>query len=1113
MAQLPDVDNPEYGYFYTPVPEEIVSYIINLLSAKNESIVFNVHASAIFYNDEESKEIHMPSSGSIVLDPDMDDLVHIIENKIDLSHDPDRVEVVEGSGWSIDTRTLRYWFNVFPCQPNPTPSPTERNTSDYEDSEYGTYNSDIPEEEGIKVPPRIANTFILAIIEHEWRKDRINENSKLPRAKAAKVGTLLNYANVHRPNLHNDEAMFKKFTMQDVANWHWRWKVFNIRIFSLRGNVLYAKKMDTEDWIDMYMNSNREFALVLKLNALFQRSLNRHLCENCYTFHRDPEHCVLKIVESFTEDVHIAEYPRGRHGLVTYSDFECVLENLNPEDDPDDLEYVANHTISGWAAATVNKWEQLQEIEFQNGIDVPETQLIKNYINYLFKLAFKYCFEGVGTGRLSLDCKICGEDITDQNFVNGRNFINAEIGCYHEECWLDRKNSLFVFFHNFRGYDSHFVISKIVTTMKVMYISATSIEKLNMIVCSQSSEHGVVQITFKDTFNFFTCSLAKCVSMIEDWRYTPVSSRNAKGVFPYDWFDNIDKLNATELPPPPWKNRLTNTMQDHEAAFKEWNEHGFNNFAQYHDFYMVNDTTQLTDAFEEFRRTCLSEFNLDPVYFQGAPGYTWYLGLTSNEDLFKIITDKKIYLEIQSHIRGGVSQVMHRYANVEDKLNESIFFLDVNSLYSKCMTYKMPGRYLRKITELPDNWEQLYASGGKECGLLLVDFYYPQHLHDRDFAYPMAPHEYNDKLCTTFLPKEKYMVHSELLKFYMDRGMVLEKFHYGYIFEQDYTLRDYVQNNIEKRRHTQSEVMKTLYKLLNNSLYGKTCENVFKYREFKVLNEEYSGDMMVQKNPDLVYAKQFLSFYNNETSKWHFLSEFPPNKVKLNKPIQIGFTILEFAKREIYNFLITVIEELGSLNVLPMYTDTDSIMFLCKFPEPYKVFYNNEKIRPFLDFEKVPESWGVKTFDTDKQSGLWSPEANGKEIVEYVGLRSKTYAYRFRDNTEVLKNKGIPKSAMIADSEQTRPLDKIRLEHYKKAIMEGEQYKITHFHIGSKQHYVTTKRVYKLGLSGNDQKRTILADRQHTLPFGYAGLIFANSVVDKDDPDLFEGWRHANVVL
>lgn len=1071
MASTPDIENAQFGYYVTPVFEEVIAYVHEILRKFNCSCIFVLHTSAIFECDGEREELHMAAYQPVVLDPANPFIDDIMENQHGLCFDNDQYEDKRASDCNLVPGTHRFWFKILRCQPNPDPNQTSQNTSEQD----GDDNNDDEDEDRPRSPVyrMYSNTFLLSIGEYFLRKNDI----PVPRVLLLKHKAIEEWVLQNMPALFTSDDLHEPMTLQDVPEWHFERQILNIRIFSMFGNVLYAKKFnDSENWIDLYLNSKRTFALVLKLNALFKRGLDRVLCKDCHTFHRTEGNCKLKVVQSDNEQVVMRKVPHGRHALVAYSDFESIIKDDN------------YHETSGWACCVIDRHHHMTKMEWENA-KTHTGSLIESYLEFLFMTAKE--FTTSGDNRETEKCQICDKIITDNEYIIGRNFMNGRPGNHHVKCWHELPNCLFVFFHNFRGYDSHFLIKDIVKTCQVLGMQATSMEKFNMIRIT-SENHPLIKICFKDTFNFFTCSLAKCISMVENWIYTPENSRYAKGTFPYDWFDSFDKLDATELPPAPWINKLSNSVIDHEPAFKEWRQHGFTNFAQYHDFYMTNDTMQLADAFEEFRRTCVDEFDTDPVHFQGAPAYTWYLGLRNNPKLFKVITDKKIYLDIQSQIRGGVSQAMVRYCNVEDKPEESMFFLDVNSLYSKCMTYKMPGRYIERLEELPNNWQELYCEEGKFCALINVDLIYPEHLHDRDWAYPLAPHKFNERLCTTLLRKENYLVHSELLQFYLDRGMLIEKVNYLYVFEQDYTLRDYVQNNIEKRRHTKSEVMKTLYKLLNNSLYGKTCENVFKYRKFEV--HEDNTTQGGQVNPFLYSAKNVIMYDDK------YLCEMQVDTVKLNKPIQIGFTILEFAKREIYRFLAQIQDHFGQ-RVIPLYTDTDSLLFWCDFKEPWKEFYNSP-LMPYLDFEKVPDSWGVKTNDTDKQSGLWSPEADGKEIIEYVGLRSKTYCYRFRDNKLVIKNKGIPKSAMVTKEDDT-PREKITIEHYRQALFHGTEYKISQYAIRSEKHQVQTKYLYKLGLSANDLKRSVLPDRTHSLPYGYKGELFKDKVADADDPDKF----------
>lgn len=1071
MASTPDIDNPLFGYYVTATPEEIITYCSAVLRKFRTSCVFIIHSSAIFEKDGEEKELHLPILRPVILDPQMPEAImaEFVENQIWLSAETEFYENMDGSGWNLVPGTARYWFKIHPCQPNNGGNPNSRNVSNYDDDQQE--DDDRPRS---PIQRYYTNNILYAIVEHYARKAGLT----VPRVLDLKRAFLKEY---NRNYLHffTDDDFDIDMDLINLPDWHFEMKLFNIRVFSMRGNVLYAKKFDenNDEFIDMYYNSNNQLSYIVNLWTLFKKKHEYRFCMRCYQWKNQNHSCEQKKIASKKEDVKLPDIPLGRAGIVGYADFESYIVESG------------HHYISGWACLFINKSNEIYDSHFTNLLE--NDHLVEGFLEYCMETAKTYAVDD--DGHESIECKICNNPMTnDDEMVIGRNFINGNQGSHHKACWMHPKNSMYVFFHNFRGYDSHFIIEEIVKNYKVDMLSATSMEKFNVISVIHPANE-LIRICFKDTFNFFTCSLAKCVSMVEDWRYTPEPDRASKGIFPYDWFDNFEKLNATSLPPGPWYNKLTSTIVDSRPAEEDWEKYGFDRFSQFHDHYMMTDVYQLADVFEEFRRTCIQEFDTDPVHFQGAPGLTWYLGLCQNIKLFKIIRDPEVYMDIQNGIRGGIAQAMVKYVNVENKPDESMFFLDVNSLYSKCMTYKMPGKYLGRSDQLPDNWKDLYNENTEKTAIMVVDLIYPAHLHDRDWAYPLAPHKYNDRLCTTFKRREKYMIHAELLDFYLNRGLILEKFHYLYEFNQDYTLREYVNGNIEKRRHTNSEVMKTLYKLLNNSLYGKTCENVNKYRKFEVIEDQsLLEDDRSPFNSDLADCLNFLMCGDN------MLVEKQVNEVILNKPIQIGFTILEFAKREIYRFLAAIQDHFKD-QVTPVYTDTDSLLFWCNFDKPWEKFYNSP-LQIYLDFEKTPPEWNTPMHDTDKVSGLWSPEAGGKEIVEYCGLRAKCYCYRFRDNSTVIKNKGVPKAAMIGDDDET-PRERITMEHYKKALFERQTYKVAQFAIRSFRHKVITQEQYKLGITALDLKRALTFDQAITLPFGYQGERFSDIVADRDDPD------------
>lgn len=1049
MALHLDPGHVEYGYFYTDDFEKLCEYVLDLILIKEESIITILHASANFVKGNDIKELHMPRKVRHIWDPDQS-IYHfnfIMNNDKYLVEDLENYENFESSDYTYIPGTITYFIKIFPCQPNPSLSPSRINSSDMSDD-------DSQENRPIK-----HNSFIIALGTYFYKKDSINKNKKLSHIKIRRNTQIINYINQWFPEFAG--YVYSKFDLDFLARWHKSLNKYNIRVFSMRGNILYAKRRNNEEspWIDFYLNSQREFALIKSLNAIMKKRSDYHFCDNCWVWHATPNCTKSKITYLVErEDINLPEVPEGRHPLVCYADFECTTSEP--------------HDVSGFSCVAIKKNGEIYMEHTENVLEVQGTSIIDDFIKFLFHIADTYSvFTGFGTE----ECTICGERIVPgQNFVNKRNFTNGLKGSSHKECWQHAKNTMVVFFHNFRGYDSHFVMREIISNYVVLNMQANNLEKFNLIrICRYNEPH--ITITFKDTFNFFSTSLANCVKNVEHWNYVEPEYRHAKALFPYDWFDNTDKLLETSLPPSPWTSKLLNQTIDATSAFEVWQKEGMEHFGDYHDFYCRLDTLQLAAIFEEFRNTAIKEFNYDPVHFQGAPALTWFLSLTKNIDDFKIIPDCEVYMDIQSNIRGGVSQAMVRY--YEKQPGKSVIFLDVNSLYSKCMTYKLPTNYIRKLNKLPVNWRRIYNENSDITALICVDLEYPQHLHDRDWAYPLAPHKYNERLCTTFLPRYNYLVHAELLQFYEDRGMVISKVHYLYEFGQDYILRGYVDHNIIKRRATSSEVMKTLYKLLNNSLYGKTCENVFKYRKFEQVSQEQYEDGRI--NPKLLECKDCIAMDDEDLS---FLCEMPVTIVKLNKPIQMGFTILEFAKREMYRFIATLQDEFGD-DVVPMYTDTDSLMLLCNFERPYQRFFDNEAIKPFLDFDKVPEEWGIRTPGTDKQSGLWSVEANGKEIVQYVGIRAKCYAYQFEDGATILKNKGIPRTSLKDNDEE------ITLEDYKKAIFESDTTDIKYYKIQSKRHVVSTYQVQKLGISANDLKRTIPVRADISLPFGYRGQV------------------------
>ena len=109
-----------------------------------------------------------------------------------------------------------------------------------------------------------------------------------------------------------------------------------------------------------------------------------------------------------------------------------------------------------------------------------------------------------------------------------------------------------------------------------------------------------------------------------------------KGVYPYDYVTSIDKLKETKLPPKEafYSKLLNEEISDEdEHALNVWNTFDCQTIQDYHDLYLKTDVLLLVDVFENFRKTCLKYYKLDPCHYYTAPGLAWdaCLKLTKQE--------------------------------------------------------------------------------------------------------------------------------------------------------------------------------------------------------------------------------------------------------------------------------------------------------------------------------------------------------------------------------------------------------------------------------------------------------------------------------------------------
>jgi hypothetical protein len=275
---------------------------------------------------------------------------------------------------------------------------------------------------------------------------------------------------------------------------------------------------------------------------------------------------------------------------------------------------------------------------------------------------------------------------------------------------------------------------------------------------------------------------------------------------------------------------------------------------------------------------------------------------------------------------------------------------------------------------------------------LEVGIEYPKDIHDRVAAYPLFPEKIDGKLKGTLFPKQRYKAHIACLRLGMELGYQITKVHRGIKFTQRRYMAPYIKKLAEERRKNKNNPsLSEFYKLMMNSLFGKTCENPENYRKFKLTA---STETTLRILNSLGSIKDFhLIDLDNDV----ILLELMKCEVKYNKPIAIGASILDVSKWYMQKFYYQVLKPYYQDRMKFLYTDTDSIIG----------WFQTKDIRQDL---KDPKLAGYfETPETEKVPGYMKIEKIGIEM--FYALCPKHYFYITNKNGKFFGNeafKGIP---------------------------------------------------------------------------------------------------------
>jgi DNA polymerase type B, organellar and viral len=531
---------------------------------------------------------------------------------------------------------------------------------------------------------------------------------------------------------------------------------------------------------------------------------------------------------------------------------------------------------------------------------------------------------------------------------------------------------------------------------------------------------------------------------------------------------------------------------------------------------------------------------------------------------------KAMMNDIQENIRGGLSCAFIPLIKAnfpgckaydENKPQVYIGSLDATNLYGFCMKQPLPlGDYAK--VDLPDEedaklafMEKLVAdyTDDSETGYMVkVDFHVPEDKHDFfDFApvsqrkvamselsirqravkfHKLTEAQRQRALKTNTMPKSMLDgcpklvpdlghrtqgLHIAHLKLLLELGIRVTKVHRIWSFRQGRVLSNYIDMLATRRRNAIDESTKSTIKLIANALYGKFLERKERGRIVKIHNNmELCRRAALKKTCGMHVKIQMLKkLPTGETSFMGMTAHHQKKAVVLDTPRIVGWAILEYARRHMYNFYYNVLKKIYGDSVSIAYMDTDSIHYRIQWPHDPAEDMHKWNVQCLKDGK--PPVFDLSEFKRFKEScrpfagtvGLFKHEQGDRPMVEAAYAASKMYAYccedhsgegdNAEDDKHTLRGKGVPGWVLEAQFQT--------METYKEAILTNNAPPAKFRRMRSKDHVMQHQDVTKVCLTGDNDKAFLLSPYQ-SRPLGHYKNNLQEALQGWQEFELEEDW-------
>lgn len=708
-------------------------------------------------------------------------------------------------------------------------------------------------------------------------------------------------------------------------------------------------------------------------------------------------------------------------------------------------------------------------------------------------------------------CSLCNLDLNNDKVRDHDHFTGAYRGAAHNACNVNANDKWYkipVVIHNLRGYDAHIIVK---------HLEKYGSDNISCIpnTIEKYMSFTVGNLCFIDSYQHLASSLDTLVKNLKTkgvnsfvhtskfFKDDELDAITKKGVYPYESvkdhsvFEKVDLFNIEEFYSS--LNNETISSDDYLRYIEVYKQFKCKNFGEYHDLYLKSDVLLLADVFDNYRKNIMNIYNLDPVRYITTASLAWDAMLRFTKVQLELLTDYDMLMMVEKGIRGGICMVSNRSATANNKYmfnydstkpNEYIIYLDANNLYGYAMVQELPKDNFK--WDLNEWNTQSIMNIGKHADtgyIFEVDLEYPKHLHDKHNDYPLAvestsfdaspfmvtqakeldiSYTKSNKLIPNLNNKVKYVVHYKNLQLYIKQGLILTKVHRAISFNQSKWLEPYINNNTSLRQKASDDFEKDLWKLMNNSVFGKTMENVRKRIDVKICSNERSAQKRVN-NP----LCKNIKIINKDICA----IEMQRKSITMDKPIAVGMTVLDLSKVLMYEFHYDTIKTKYEDNAGLLYTDTDSLVYHIKTEDLYQDIHQMADLFDLSEYVHTHPHVFDKT--NAKVIGKFKDEVQGKIIDEFIALKAKLYSFKMNeDNKTKQKGKGIKRSAM----------KDIKHENYQRCLnaknREDGLQTCSFNQIKAINHQLSTIQINKISLNVFEDKRYWINNHQ-SYAFGH----------------------------